>query len=140
MTVSGPLLLVGCGKMGGAMLRGWLQRGVRGRDVMVVEPNEAPVQDLAERGVRLVDDAAKVPIDLAPAVVVIAVKPQMTDAALPGYRRFARPETVILSIAAGRTIAYFERHFGTGAAIVRSMPNTPAAVGRGITVACPNDK
>jgi len=140
MTVSGSLLLVGCGKMGGAMLRGWLQRGVRGGDVAVVEPNAAPIRDLAAHGVRLIDDAAKVPLDFSPAVVVIAVKPQMTDAALPGYRRFARPETVFLSIAAGRTIAYFERHFGATAAIVRSMPNTPAAVGRGITVACPNSK
>jgi pyrroline-5-carboxylate reductase len=68
----------------------------------------------------------------------VAVKPQMTDAALPAYRRFAAPETAFLSIAAGRTIAYFEQHLGAHAAIVRSMPNTPAAVGRGITVACPN--
>jgi pyrroline-5-carboxylate reductase len=138
MTISGHLLLVGCGKMGGAMLRGWLQRGVRPGDVTVVEPNMAPVADLAGKGVRFLDDGAKLPAELQPSVVVVAVKPQMTDAALPAYRRFAAPETAFLSIAAGRTIGYFERHLGAQAAIVRSMPNTPAAVGRGITVACPN--
>jgi len=138
MTIRGPLLLIGCGKMGGVMLRGWLERGMRGIDVMVVEPNAAALADVVSRGVRVLDDGAKLPADFQPTVVLVAIKPQMTEAALPAYRRFVRPETVFLSIAAGRTIAYFERHFGTAAAIVRSMPNTPAAVGRGITVACPN--
>jgi pyrroline-5-carboxylate reductase len=138
MTIRGHLLLIGCGKMGGAMLRGWLQRGVRPGDVTVVEPNADPVADLAAKGVRLLDDAGKLPADLKPTVVAIAVKPQMTDASVPAYRRFAGADTVFLSIAAGRTIAYFERHLGAQAPIVRSMPNTPAAVGRGITVACPN--
>src|SRR4030095_13189125 len=90
------------------------------------------------RGSRTLDDASTLPGDLKPAVVLIAVKPQMTDGALPVYRRFAGGSTVFLSIAAGRPIAYFERELGERAAIVRSMPNTPAAVGRGITVACPN--
>jgi pyrroline-5-carboxylate reductase len=138
MTISGHLLLVGCGKMGGAMLRGWLQRGVRPGDVTVIEPNPAPVADLAAQGVRILDDAAKLPAGLKPAVVLVAVKPQMSDAAVPAYQRFADQNTVFLSIAAGRTIAYFERHLGAQASIVRSMPNTPAAVGRGIAVACPN--
>src|SRR5215471_3231486 len=129
MTISGHLLLVGCGKMGGAMLRGWLQRGVRPGDVTVVEPNPAPVADLAAEGVRLLNDASGLPADLKPAVVLIAVKPQMTDGALPAYRRFTGAGAVFLSIAAGRTIAYFERHLGAQAAIVRAMPNTPAAVG-----------
>jgi pyrroline-5-carboxylate reductase len=138
MTISGHLLLVGCGKMGGAMLRGWLQRGVRPGDVTVVEPNPAPIADLAAKGVQLLADASKLAADLTPAVVLVAVKPQMTDGTLPAYRRFAGPGAVFLSIAAGRTIAYFERHLGAQAAVIRSMPNTPAAVGRGITVACPN--
>lgn len=138
MTISGHLLLVGCGKMGGAMLRGWLQRGVRAADVTVVEPYAGPIADLAASGMRIVDDAQKLPADLKPAVVLIAVKPQMTDAALPAYRRFVAPGTVFLSIAAGRTIAYFEQQLEAQSSIVRSMPNTPAAVGRGITVACPN--
>lgn len=139
MTLSGPLLLVGCGKMGGALLRGWLQRGVRPSDVVVVEPNSAAIADLAAQGV-VVDDGARLPVGLRPALVLLAVKPQMMDTALPGYRRFAGSGTVFLSIAAGRTIASFERSLGGSTPIVRSMPNTPAAVGRGITVACPNAK
>jgi pyrroline-5-carboxylate reductase len=132
------LLLVGCGKMGGAMLRGWLQRGVAARDVFVVEPNSATLGDFSGAGVTIIAEAVELPAGLAPSVVVLAVKPQMMDGAIVAYQRFVRPETVFLSIAAGRTIGYFERMLGTGAAIVRSMPNTPAAVGRGITVACAN--
>jgi pyrroline-5-carboxylate reductase len=79
-----------------------------------------------------------VPVDLKPAVVVLAVKPQMMGEALPAYRRYAQPGTVFLTIAAGKTIAYFERQLAAGTAVVRAMPNTPAAVGRGITVACAN--
>lgn len=138
MTSSGQLLLVGCGKMGGALLRGWLQRGVAARDVFVVEPNAAMLGDLSGSGATVVDDTADLPAGLAPGVVVLAVKPQMMDAAIAAYQRFVRPETVFLSIAAGRTIGYFEGMLGAGAAIVRCMPNTPAAVGRGITVACAN--
>lgn len=138
MTIGGQLLLVGCGRMGGAMLRGWLRRGVAAHDVTVVEPNAGILDDIANSGAAIVMDGAKLAIDLRPVVVVLAVKPQMVDAAVMPYRRLVRPETVFLSIVAGRAIAYFERMLGAGAAIVRSMPNTPAAVGRGITVACAN--
>ena len=78
--------------------------------------------------------------ELAPAVVVLAIKPQQMAAALPGYARFARPGTVFLSIAAGKTIGTFEAVLGAEAAIVRAMPNTPAAVGRGMTVLCANGR
>jgi pyrroline-5-carboxylate reductase len=138
MSIGDSLLLVGCGKMGGAMLRGWLRRGVRADDVVVVEPSQAALADLAAQGVRLFADASELPAALSPAVIVLAVKPQMMDGVMVGLARFVRPETVFLSIAAGRTIAYFEQKLGAAAAIVRSMPNTPAAVGRGITVACAN--
>lgn len=140
MAISGPLLLVGCGKMGGALLRGWLQRGVRPGEIVVVEPDAGPIADLAAQGVVVVDDGARLPAGLRPALVLLAVKPQMMDAALPGYRRFVGGGTVFLSIAAGRTIDSFERNLGGSTPIVRSMPNTPAAIGRGITVACPNPK
>jgi pyrroline-5-carboxylate reductase len=136
MTIAGRLLLVGCGKMGGALLRGWLDRGVSPRDVTVVEPNAGPITDLKTRGVTILADAKDLAADIKPAAVLLAVKPQMMDGALPPYRRFVRPDTVFLSIAAGKTIAYFHRMLGEVAVVVRAMPNTPAAVGRGITVAC----
>ena len=76
--------------------------------------------------------------DLSPDAVVFAVKPQIIADVVPGYRRFVRPQTLFVSIAAGTTIAGLARHLGADAAIVRCMPNTPAAIGRAITVACPN--
>jgi len=136
MAIEGRLLLVGCGKMGGALLRGWLDRGVPPRHVTVVEPNAAPLEDLRARGISVLPDATGLPADLKPAVILLAVKPQMMDDALPPYRRLVNPGTVFLSIAAGKTVAYFHRHLGDKAIVVRAMPNTPAAVGRGITVAC----
>ena len=81
--------------------------------------------------------AEELPSDLTPDAVVFAVKPQVVDAVLPSYRRWARPGTLFLSIIAGKTLAGLARHLGS-AAIVRTMPNTPAAIGRGITVACAN--
>lgn len=132
-----PLLLVGCGKMGSAMLSGWLATGIAAAGVDVVEPLGAPAHDTADN-VRIITDPKSLPDDYDPQVVVFAVKPQLMDAVVPHYRRFANPGTLFLSIAAGTTIAVFENHLGAEAAIIRSMPNTPAAIGQGITVACPN--
>lgn len=128
------ILLVGCGKMGSAMLVGWLQRGVAAADVVVVEPN--PVPGLPD-GVRQVNDAAGIPADFAPALVLLAVKPQVMDTVVPAYARYVSG-ACFLSVAAGKTIATLNRLLGGSAAIVRSIPNTPAAVGEGITIACAN--
>ncbi len=131
------ILLVGCGKMGGAMLGGWLAGDVAPADVAVVEPFGG--DEVARRfGVAVVGRVEDVGADFLPDVVVFAVKPQNMDDILPLYRAYVRPGTVFLSIAAGRTVASFEKHLGGGAAIVRTMPNTPAAIGRGITVAFAN--
>lgn len=132
------LVLVGCGKMGGALLDGWLDRGVDGAGIIVVEPHAEPLGALAGRGVAVVPSIEAVPADRRPDVVIFAVKPQMMDGVAPAYARFIPVGPVFLSIAAGKTIAYFQRHLGAGAAIVRAMPNTPAAVRRGMTVACAN--
>ncbi|MFQ5955720.1 MAG: pyrroline-5-carboxylate reductase family protein, partial [Kiloniellales bacterium] len=134
-----PLLLIGCGKMGGAMLRRWLDQDIAEAGIIVVEPLAEAVADLAARpGVTALRSIEEVGAEVRPAAVVFAVKPQQMDQAAPPCARFAAPETVFLSIAAGKPIAYFEGRLGTGAAIVRAMPNTPAAVGRGITVCCAN--
>lgn len=131
------LLLVGCGKMGSALLGGWLGRDVKPDAVTVVEPFETVTIE-KQFGVSAHQEAAELDGTYRPDVVAFAVKPQGMDGIVPDYARFVRPETVFLSIAAGRPIAFFEKHLGAGAAIVRSMPNTPAAIGRGITVACGN--
>ena len=129
----GKLLLVGCGKMGGAMLEGWLARGVAASDVIVAEPAEA----LRPKRAGITSVASSSDVKDTPDIVVLAVKPQSMDAVLPDLKRFADADkgAVFLSIAAGKTIRYFAGHLGASAKIVRAMPNTPAAVRQGITVA-----
>ncbi len=134
------VLLVGCGKMGAALLSGWLARNTTERIVIVEPAAAATVQFRASRAVTIAVDTADLPPDLAPRVVVFAVKPQGMDAIAPQYRTFADADTLFVSIAAGKTLRFFETHLGGDSAIVRSMPNTPAAIGRGITVACANTR
>ena len=135
MRLDGELLLIGCGKMGGAMLEGWLAQGLPPGAVAIVEPNLEIGERLVRRGMRHAAEAVELSETLRPAVVLLAVKPQMMNAAVQDLARFARPGMLFLSIAAGKTLGYFARHFGADAAVVRAMPNTPAAVGRGISVA-----
>ena len=131
----GGLLLLGAGKMGSAMLDGWLARGLDPRQIAVIEPQPSKaLRALARRGLKLNPKDAR-----AVAAIVIAVKPQSAPEALPAVRAFAGKSTLALSIMAGRTISFIGQTL-PGAAIVRAMPNTPAAIGRGITVACPNAK
>jgi pyrroline-5-carboxylate reductase len=132
---AGTLVLVGCGRMGGALLEGWLDRGIADR-VDVIEPDAGAERFAGRSGVTLHDSAAGLPAGLVPEVVVFAVKPQVMAAVVPAYRALVGPRTVFLSIAAGKTIRFFAGQLGGQAAIVRAMPNTPAAVGRGITVCC----
>ncbi len=124
--------------MGSALLEGWLERGLDPAGIVVVEPGDAARSQFGGR-LRVVAGADAVPPDFAPDIVVLAVKPQVMADLLPAYRGQAG-RAVFLSIAAGKTIAFFQAHLGDGAAIVRAMPNTPAAVRRGITVACANDR
>ncbi|HEX7005624.1 MAG TPA: pyrroline-5-carboxylate reductase [Alphaproteobacteria bacterium] len=134
----GALLLVGCGKMGTALLNGWLAGGQPPYDIAIVEPGPRPEAFASIDLGAWVDNVTWLPTDFQPDVVVFAVKPQAMSGVLPDYRRFVAPKTVFLSIAAGRTIASIESALGGNAAVVRSMPNTPAAIGCGITVACAN--
>ncbi|MFC0812901.1 pyrroline-5-carboxylate reductase [Paracoccus panacisoli] len=119
------LVLVGCGRMGGALLKGWLARGLAPEAVRVIDPN-APAW-LAERGV-----ATEGPLPDDPAVLVLAVKPQMMGGVLSERAAAGQGDTLVLSVAAGVTLAAYERAF-PDAAIVRAMPNTPAAIGQGIS-------
>ena len=132
--VSGTLVLVGAGKMGGAMLEGWLARKLPPNKVVVLEPQPSrSLKALARRGVRINPrgDIGKV------AALVIAVKPQSAPEALPLLAALTDETSVVVSIMAGRTLGFIEKHL-PNTAIVRAMPNTPAAIGRGITVAVGN--
>ena len=137
---AGPLLLIGCGKMGGALLAGWLEGGLPAAAVTVVEPMAtAP----AAEGVRTLTALSEIPEGERFAVIVLAIKPQQMADALGDCRRLAAsgPEGeqgVVLSIAAGWTLDGYEQALGGSVAVVRAMPNTPAAVGRGISVLVAN--
>jgi pyrroline-5-carboxylate reductase len=129
---AGGLVLLGCGKMGSALLQGWLQNGLEAASVTVLEPH--PSDWLRETGVHLNTSLPK-----RPAMAVLAVKPQMMGDALPGLQALGGGDTVFVSIAAGTSLAAIERVLGAGTPVVRAMPNTPAAVGRGITALIGND-
>lgn len=126
------LVILGCGKMGSAMLQGWLREGLDPNAVWVSDP--APSDWLNAQGVHVNDGLPE-----APAMVVVAVKPQMMGDALPSIKAFGGGGSVFLSIAAGTMIARFEDALGADTPIVRAMPNTPAAIGRGITAVIGNE-
>lgn len=143
MTETVSAVLAGCGNMGHAMLRGWLASGVLAPGAIhVVEPADALRMRAEAEGVHAVATPADLAPGLAPSVVVLAVKPQLMADVLPAYRRFAQPgsDTVFVSVAAGTRISAMEAVLGPRAAIVRVMPNTPAAVGQGMMVMCANSR
>ena len=129
--LQGTIALAGAGKMGGAMLAGWLAGGLDANRVIVVEPSPSDeIKALAVKGIRLN------PGDAATAdTLVVAVKPQTFREVGPALKRLVGPSTLVVSIMAGTTIAALEEV--CGGMVVRAMPNTPAAIGRGITVAVP---
>jgi pyrroline-5-carboxylate reductase len=132
---SGLLVLVGAGKMGSALLEGWLRLRLDPKNVAVIEPQPPPhIAALAQRGLRLNPD----PQTLANvAAIVLAVKPQVAPQAMPPLAPLISPTTVVVSIMAGRTLKFLSAALPQPCAFVRAMPNTPAAIGRGITVAVP---
>lgn len=127
------LLLVGCGKMGGALLSGWLRQDGAAPDAFtVIEPHLNAAQDAP--GVRVAHSLETLEAGYAPGCVVFAVKPQTLPSVLPAYaERFRTVKPLYISIAAGKTTQFFENALGHEAAIVRAMPNTPALIGKGIT-------
>jgi pyrroline-5-carboxylate reductase len=133
--IEGTILLVGCGKMGGALLEGWFQRGLNPVDAIVIEPagRDAVMSCAKHRALTCLPHISKIPRDFRPDVVLFAVKPQVADEVVPTYAPFAAQHPVFLSIIAGKTTGYFQKQLG-GAAVVRAMPNTPAAIGKGISV------
>lgn len=135
--LSGPVVLMGAGKMGGAMLDGWLDLGLPAQKAVVLDPHLSAegAEALRQRGVRVNPDFSALE---TPSVIVLAVKPQVAAEALPAIRQNVGPGTLVVSIMAGRPLAFLESHFAPGTAIVRVMPNTPAAIGQGVSVAVGN--
>ena len=116
--------------MGGSLLRCWIETGIVDRAIAV-----DPTPTAVPAGVEIVADLAQLP-DPLPSTIVLAVKPQLIDSVLAILRPRVPPDALVLSIAAGKGLSYFAERLGPSAAIVRAMPNTPAAIGRGMTVCC----
>lgn len=135
LRLAGPLVLVGAGKMGGALLEGWLRQGLEPAHVFVRDPSPPP--EVAALIARHKIEAARLPKSAS--VIVVAVKPQLVDETLKTLAPIIGKGTVVLSIAAGRTLASLAKPLPKGTAIVRAMPNTAAAIGHSMTVACAND-
>ena len=137
--MSGSLLLVGGGKMGSALLHGWLSSGIAPSSIDIVEPNADLAAGFAPLNLAgVVEDPDMLKRTEPPEIIVFAVKPQIVDRVLPAYQRLMGKGTTALPIAAGKSIASLEAVFGTGASIIRAMPNTPAAVSRSMSVLCAN--
>jgi pyrroline-5-carboxylate reductase len=129
--ISGTIVLTGAGKMGGAMLTRWLARGLAAKGVVVIEPQPSDdIRAMAAKGVRLNPKSKDIGNIAA---LVVALKPQAFREAAPGLQAYAGPSTLVVSIMAGMTIASIAEV--CGGRVVRAMPNTPAAIGRGVTVA-----
>jgi pyrroline-5-carboxylate reductase len=127
------LVLLGCGKMGSAMLAGWLKDGLPPSSVTVLDP--FPTDWVNATGVMVNSDLPK-----KPAIVIVAVKPQMMGEALPAMQALGNSDTLFVSVAAGTPISKFAEVLGEQTPIIRAMPNTPAAIGRGITALIGNDQ
>jgi pyrroline-5-carboxylate reductase len=131
----GSLALVGAGKMGGAMLDGWLALGLPPKNIAIFDPNpSSEIQSLAEKGVAINPATGG-----KWSVVILAVKPQIAAEVMPNVAALTGADTLVVSIMAGKTLDFLQAAL-PGLAIVRAMPNTPAAIGRGIAVLVPNAK
>lgn len=127
------LVLLGCGKMGSAMLGGWLGRGLPPESVWILDPNPSDWLKSID-GLHLNEGLPE-----SPGLVIVAVKPQMMGAALPGLQALGNSDTVFLTVAAGVGLASYADVLGARTPVIRAMPNTPAAIGRGITAIIGND-
>jgi pyrroline-5-carboxylate reductase len=129
------ILLVGCGKMGGALLSGLIAKVASREQILVINPSDTAAKKFGVRGIK---NAATMPDDFKVDMVIFAVKPQILEALLPDFVGIGSENTVFVSIAAGKKLAAFEKYLSANANIVRAMPNLPAIVGQGATVVCAN--
>ena len=133
----GSLLFVGAGKMGGAILAGLLEEGLDPGKIIVQDPSPPPdIADLLDKYDIIPAETVNEGVKLD--VVVLAVKPQIFEAVLPSIHSCLAQGTLVLSIAAGKTLSNIEKHIGGNKPVIRAMPNTPASIGRGMSVLVAN--
>ena len=139
-TNTGRILMVGAGKMGGALIESWLEKQTtQPSDIVLVEPNVTRAKYFRDAYTLYTFETPEaINTGLGEATILFAVKPQVMDEVVPLYKPLIQPGRLVLSIAAGTPISYFEHQLGANTAVVRAMPNTPASIGHGITVLCAN--
>lgn len=136
--LNGRLVLIGAGKMGTAMLQGWLEAGIRPGQVTIFDPSPPPETMTVIEQHSIGHNPPVGDVDGVEAILV-AVKPQVVDEVLPAMADLARDNPLVVSVVAGKTISAFRQHFGAKVPVIRTIPNTPAAVGRGITAMAASD-
>ncbi len=134
--MSDTVLLVGCGNMGRAMLEGWLAANPSLK-AYVVEPADSLRDRASALGATVAASVGELPDGVSPDLIFLAVKPQIMPSVLPDYAGFTR--ATFVSIAAGTTVTTLRGGLGADAAVIRCMPNTPAAIGAGMMVCCANE-
>ena len=137
MTQKPTILIVGLGKMGGALVNGWIAQDIDPNKIHIVEPDPNQVMALDCETLNVYQSPKEISNNFYPDIILFAIKPQIMDKVVPEYGRFKEKSTYI-SIAAGKNIAFFESLLGSDSSIIRTMPNTPASIGEGITIACGN--
>ena len=131
-----PLVLVGCGNMGQALVRGWLSAGLKPEGLVIIDPQLDPKHVPEFANATLVAHAADLPHDLSARLLLLAVKPQVINAVMRAKKPLVGDKTLVVSVAAGVTLAQLRKGLGEKASLVRAMPNTPAAIGAGVTGLC----
>lgn len=135
------IVIVGCGAMGSALIKGLNAKRVGNCRYTVITPHEDSTYALRETGVGIdwYKKLSSIPKSYTPDIIVFAVKPNVLDKILPEYKKFVNESITLISIAAGKKLAFYQKHLGKKAAVVRVMPNLPAAYNQGISVAMAND-
>lgn len=138
LVANGPIVIAGVGKMGSALLERLISRGINTDFIKIQDPSPSDrINELVTRH-HISCHARIEKLERSPSIIILAVKPQVMDSVFPPLSKLAGPETIILSIAAGRTLSSFEKNLPPNTGVVRAMPNTPAQVGRGITACVSN--
>jgi pyrroline-5-carboxylate reductase len=136
--LTGRLVLIGAGKMGTAMLQGWLDAGIEPDQVTIFDPSPPPETMAVIKQYSISHNPSVGSVSGVEAILV-AIKPQMVDEVLPSMADLATNNPLVVSVVAGKTISAFRQHFGSDVPVIRTIPNTPAAVGRGITAMAASD-
>lgn len=134
-----PLVIVGCGNMGQALVRGWLAAGLSAEGLVIIDPQLDPKQVPEFANATIVAHAADLPHDLRARLLLLAVKPQVINAVMKSNKPLVGSDTLVVSVAAGVTLMQMQQGLGDNASLVRAMPNTPAAIGAGVTGLCASD-